>query len=599
MDLIRFLGGKYQVVKTGSEAFLNEMKSGLKIDFMEKLQSGFKVDELRELSNLQTTLFKTFYCNEEGKEGVFRVSQDASNLFDNVGMRIITSAGLALDRVFDYEVKAEWFGAKGDGIHDDAEAINSALFYSRGKVLLDDKVYFIGSNLYIPQYKTLSGIDWSQDDFNVGSTLLLADNVSIIENEKSTICDLSIRYRDQDYKNPKFYTNPTVQLKTLCTIRNINIIGSSGFVKAIANVEKVKISNIFGCVYQNIIDIESCTDIPYISDIHFNPNSLRGFISEFDIVTFVVPILCENLTAFKFGHVDDNKMNNIFVYACKRYVHTYIPEGSTEYSSGDFQITNFGVDICHEAFLFERTMSAFGISISNGFATPLYYIEGQEQALVKLKGNHINGTIIKLDNVNCLGYIPTNHPKYPFWRGVNYYFHNESIGTSNHILVSNSVFNNSASGKLARGFDTAVNCSVCYVNCVNPKNVGEGFQPIGLSQDDNTGNVRRLYKLIKPTNFKSNWINKGGTATPLTVWKDVDGNTNIVGTLDGTSAVDGNIIQLPSEYVPLNNYYSDYQILCGTSLGVLRIYGDGNMVLINGVVQTTINLGHIVLCRMK
>lgn len=60
------------------------------------------------------------------------------------------------------DIYPEWFGAKGDGVSDDAGAIQKSVFFSgltKSNVVISAKTYGIGSTVYIPTFAKIVGVD--------------------------------------------------------------------------------------------------------------------------------------------------------------------------------------------------------------------------------------------------------------------------------------------------------------------------------------------------------------------------------------------------------------------------------------------------------
>lgn len=82
-----------------------------------KIDGGYSLNELRLLSDSQLTLTKTFYCNEAGKEGMWKYDSSDITSLDNTGTTIVTATNKRLKRIInDSTILITWFGANIDTI---------------------------------------------------------------------------------------------------------------------------------------------------------------------------------------------------------------------------------------------------------------------------------------------------------------------------------------------------------------------------------------------------------------------------------------------------------------------------------------------------
>ena len=154
----------------------------------------------------------------DGIAGVFKYDTGDTASADNGGT-IIVSGTKRWKRVFDGSVYPEWFGAKGDGLANDRDALYNALFYacSTGTRFMGgaNKTYKINSSISINRANTPSVIiDW---------------------NGASVICNnSSIEFRGQDaFLNTTFLVDP------------------------VRNDAKVKLANVTGIVQGDMIVVNS------------------------------------------------------------------------------------------------------------------------------------------------------------------------------------------------------------------------------------------------------------------------------------------------------------------------------------------------------
>lgn len=73
-----------------------------------------------------------YFVTDRGKEGPFYYDPADTVSPDNTGTVIVSSSGARFKRIYDGEVTVTWFGAVGDGIADDSDAIQAAIDAAAG-----------------------------------------------------------------------------------------------------------------------------------------------------------------------------------------------------------------------------------------------------------------------------------------------------------------------------------------------------------------------------------------------------------------------------------------------------------------------------------
>lgn len=97
------------------------------------------IADLRALSN--QSIEALYYVTDAQQEGMFRFNPANTASADNGGTTIVSASGARFERIFDGAVNVKWFGAKGDGLHDDAAAIQKAIDAKQGVVFLPRGTY--------------------------------------------------------------------------------------------------------------------------------------------------------------------------------------------------------------------------------------------------------------------------------------------------------------------------------------------------------------------------------------------------------------------------------------------------------------------------
>lgn len=464
------------------------------------------------------------------------------------------------------------------GTTDMTAALNRALAAS-GYVTGTGK-YLITGTITMPAGTVLSGNSWRPDDIVNGLVLVMRGTASIAQGARSVIENLTFLYDQQNYTS--FVTYPaTIVPSSNARIENINYVGGTHFVVAPdVTLEKIRISGIFGYPLMVGIDIPQASDIVRISDIHWNPNSLRQVgvteASSPSIASVAVQVRAQ-AEMIRIGRLDDCYLNNIFGYSYRLGVHQYRRAADDKDGSGGFRLNNFGFDFVHTAIQIDRGSSPFGWQVVNGWATPLITVSGSKQAFIKLTGEGTRAVTVLATNIKSYGSATGSD-----YAPAQYYLVDETtsgaLGTNdyNRILLTNYELSHNTTA-LSFGF-TADQSRVLYANGLY------NFLPHGISAD--TNGLALSHKDTAPialTPLRS-WTNYDAVNfATLSYWMDLTGLVHIRGVIRSTDPMDVNSVfaNLPAGYRPSRII----DIPCGATGGAfaaIRVYSNGDIQQLSG-----------------
>lgn len=244
------------------------------------------------------------------------------------------------------EAYPEDFGAVGNGITDDTNALSAAMnsLGSTGGTLFlrPDKKYRVATTIKLPKNITIkgsfsmvggNGYNWYTDYDAIGSAIYFDSGASFWLTSGCTIDGVFIKYKDIDYEDYTSFAgtalygaggNPTGgnlgNIDYSCddvTIKNCMIIG---FNQAIDMkwAQRTRISDInIDC--NNGIKIEECYDIPYISRVHCWPfASIASVAQETQDNTGGAALSRPGVGFFFYNTVDWGKITDCFTYGYQR-----------------------------------------------------------------------------------------------------------------------------------------------------------------------------------------------------------------------------------------------------------------------------------------
>lgn len=272
-------------------------------------------------------------------------------------------------------------GVTGNGETDDTAAIQAALDaagQTGGEVRLPPGKYLIAGNLRVPTGVCLRG-SWEMPHhgaWDKGSTLLITggreqeDGRPTIRLEQSSaLKGFTLVWPEQQWDNIVAYPwaihgegmHNTVEDVTFVNAYQGISIGAPGW------SELHLIRNVFGCVLRRGVQIDGCSDIGRIENVHFNPHYWQrsghpsipqdGKDRTMDTARYMM----DNLEAFIFGRTDWQYCTNTFVFAAK-VGYRFVKTGS---GACNGQFSGIGADAARICVLVDG-IQPIGLQVTNG-----------------------------------------------------------------------------------------------------------------------------------------------------------------------------------------------------------------------------------------
>ena len=236
------------------------------------------------------------------------------------------------------------FGAKGDGIADDTQAIQNALnaaYYDGGGIVnMPTGAFLVKTHLTIPSNVTLEGVwrkpHWGQTDYSTKDlpkrmgTILLAvegqgdpegtpfitlggratDDTSggFVPHVNAAISGLSIHYPEQIRANPPHAYPWTIRgTGDDCGIMNVNIMNCYQAVDFGSHpCGRHYVDGLYAYPFKTGIYVNACFDVGRLNNIHFWP------FFDLDPNSPLWKYTRANGTAFRFGRTDGELVSNSF-----------------------------------------------------------------------------------------------------------------------------------------------------------------------------------------------------------------------------------------------------------------------------------------------
>lgn len=272
-------------------------------------------------------------------------------------------------------------GVVGDGETDDTEAIQRALDAAGergGEVYLPAGQYLVGGNLRVPTGVCLRG-SWHMPHHGAwdrGSTLLITGGrgeqdapPTIHLEQSSALKGFTLLWPEQQWDDIVPYPwaihgqgmHNTVEDVTFVNAYQGISMGAPGW------GELHLIRNVFGCVLRRGIQVDGCSDIGRIENVHFNPHYWQrsghpsipqdGRDRTMDTARYMM----DNLEAFIFGRTDWQYVTNTFVFGA-RIGYRFI---STQAGAANGQFLGVGADACRTCVQVDG-IQPIGLQFTNG-----------------------------------------------------------------------------------------------------------------------------------------------------------------------------------------------------------------------------------------
>ncbi len=281
-----------------------------------------------------------------------------------------------------YSIDCTDFGAVGDAINDDTNAIQEAIDVAGkqggGIVVLPAGTYRIEGTLNVLPGVTLQGI-WNSphhEDKTWGSCLFVTSGRGEAEgppaiqlNPSSAVRGIKVYYPDQKVSDIHPYPYAIAGRGMEFTVENVTLVNAYQGIDCSAGHELHTIRNVRGCVLKQGIIVDRCTDIGRIENVHFNPHFWRRCLPlpdgtpAFDKEGWkpLVDYINENLDVFIFARSDWEYVLNTFAWGfrtCYKFI-----ERDNGACNGNF--LGIGADGGQYCVWVEKTQSP-GLLITNG-----------------------------------------------------------------------------------------------------------------------------------------------------------------------------------------------------------------------------------------
>jgi hypothetical protein len=308
-----------------------------------------------------------------------------------------------------YGVNARQHGAKGDGVTDDTQALQSALQAARTQgpiCFVPPGQYRLNGPLTVPAGVTLCGASGGvpHSEQPIGTVLLAfggrgnADGEPLITlRPNAVVRNLVIHYPEQTLADVTPYPW-TIRIDgELCQVLDLTMTNPYQALDLGSKWNELHlVRNVFGCPLKTGVYIDQCTDIGRIENVHFNPNFwTRMALAPKYAGGNIKAYLEKNLIGFKIGKTDWEFISNSFVIFPKIGFHF----DDFGHGPGNTVITQSGSDICPVAVRVDRTQNHAGVQFVNGQFMSTVEIGANNRGPVKFTNCGFWGTELTREQV--------------------------------------------------------------------------------------------------------------------------------------------------------------------------------------------------------
>lgn len=272
-------------------------------------------------------------------------------------------------------------GVVGDGRADDTAALQRALDeagQSGGTVSLPPGQYLLARQLTVPTGVCLQG-SWGMPhhgDWQHGSALLITGGrgeedapPTIRLSESSALRGFTLVWPEQRWDAIVPYPWAVHGEGMHNTVENLTLVNAYQGVSfgAPGWSELHLLRNLYGCVLRRGVQVDGCSDIGRIENVHFNPHywqrSGHPSIPQDgkDRTMETAAYMQQNLEAFIFGRTDWQYCTNTFVFAA-RIGYRFV---ATKSGACNGQFLGIGADCCQTCVSVEG-IQPIGLQLTNG-----------------------------------------------------------------------------------------------------------------------------------------------------------------------------------------------------------------------------------------
>ncbi len=312
------------------------------------------------------------------------------------------------------------FGAAGDGVTDDTQALQKAMdacaAQGGGVVSLPSGRYLVRTHLNIPPAVTLEGVwrtpptvqkyhrvdgDPASGPELTGTVLLAVEGAGSEEgtpfitlNTNSTLKGVTIFHPEQKKTNPPVPYPWTIASAGADNVSIVDVLLVNPY-QAVDFGSRTSgrhfIRNLYGQPLRRGLSVDLCLDVGRLENIHFWPFWTAADGPDSPVGRFTL----EHGEAFIFGRSDWEYVSNCFALGYRvgmRFVRSHM-SGPFE-GGGNYLLTQSGADLCDIAVLVEEAQGHSGVSFSNSQIFGDIIVRETNSGMVRFTGCGLFGTIV-------------------------------------------------------------------------------------------------------------------------------------------------------------------------------------------------------------